>query len=32
MRQGSVHMVFNTGAALLDAIGLAVVSKEREGT
>lgn len=25
-------MVFNTGAALLDAIVLAVVSKEREGT
>ena len=26
------NMVFNTGAALLDAIVLAVVSKEREGT
>ena len=25
-------MVFNTGAALLDAIVLAVVSKEEEGT
>ena len=25
-------MVFNTGAALLDAIVLAVVSKEAEGT
>ena len=25
-------MVFNTGAALLDAIVLAVVSKENEGT
>ena len=25
-------MVFNTGAALLDAVVLAVVSKEREGT
>ena len=25
-------MVFNTGAALLDAIVLAVVSKETEGT
>ena len=25
-------MVFNTGAALLDAIVLAVVSREREGT
>ena len=25
-------MVFNTGAALLDAIVLAVVSKEQEGT
>ena len=25
-------MVFNTGAALLDAIGLAVVSKEIDGT
>ena len=24
-------MVFNTGAALLDAVVLAVVSKEREG-
>ena len=30
--QGSVHMVFNTGAALLDAVVLAVVSKEKEGT
>ena len=26
------YMVFNTGAALLDAIVLAVVSKEPEGT
>lgn len=26
------HMVFNTGAALLDAIVLAVVSREQEGT
>ncbi len=25
-------MVFNTGAALLDAIVLAVVSREKEGT
>ena len=25
-------MVFNTGAALLDAVVLAVVSKEKEGT
>ena len=25
-------MVFNTGAALLDAIVLAVVSKEKDGT
>ena len=25
-------MIFNTGAALLDAIVLAVVSKEKEGT
>ena len=32
LRQGSVHMVFNTGAALLDAVVLAVVSKEKEGT
>ena len=30
--KGSEHMVFNTGAALLDAIVLAVVSKETEGT
>ena len=29
---GSDEMVFNTGAALLDAIVLAVVSKEEEGT
>ena len=28
----SEYMVFNTGAALLDAIVLAVVSKEEEGT
>lgn len=28
----SIDMVFNTGAALLDAIVLAVVSKEVEGT
>lgn len=26
------HMIFNTGAALLDAIVLAVVSREEEGT
>ena len=32
LKQGSEHMVFNTGAALLDAIVLAVVSKEKEGT
>lgn len=30
--KGSETMVFNTGAALLDAIVLAVVSKEKEGT
>ena len=30
--EGSEIMVFNTGAALLDAIVLAVVSKEKEGT
>lgn len=30
--QRSENMVFNTGAALLDAIVLAVVSREREGT
>ena len=29
---GDVRMVFNTGAALLDAVVLAVVSKEKEGT
>jgi len=28
----SGNMIFNTGAALLDAIVLAVVSKEKEGT
>lgn len=32
IRKGSDTMVFNTGAALLDAIVLAVVSKENEGT
>ncbi len=32
MRKGSEDMVFNTGAALLDAIVLAVVSKEEQGT
>ena len=31
-RDGSDDMVFNTGAALLDAIVLAVVSMEEEGT
>lgn len=31
-RKGRDGMVFNTGAALLDAIVLAVVSKEPEGT
>ena len=31
-RTGAGNMVFNTGAALLDAIVLAVVSKEEEGT
>ena len=31
-KEGSEGMVFNTGAALLDAIVLAVVSKEQEGT
>lgn len=30
--RGDICMVFNTGAALLDAIVLAVVSKEEEGT
>ena len=30
--EGVVFMVFNTGSALLDAIVLAVVSKEPEGT
>lgn len=30
--KGSEYMVFNTGAALLDAIVLAVVSREEEGT
>ena len=30
--KGVQTMVFNTGAALLDAIVLAVVSKEPEGT
>ena len=30
--KGSESMVFNTGAALLDAIVLAVVSREDEGT
>lgn len=32
MEEGGSWMVFNTGAALLDAIVLAVVSKEEEGT
>ena len=31
-RKGAKGMVFNTGAALLDAIVLAVVSKEKTGT
>ena len=31
-KQRSENMVFNTGAALLDAIVLAVVSREKEGT
>ena len=31
-RKGVYRMVFNTGAALLDAIVLAVVSHEPEGT
>lgn len=31
-RKGVEQMVFNTGAALLDAIVLAVVSQEEEGT
>ena len=31
-RKGVYRMVFNTGAALLDAIVLAVVSSETEGT
>jgi Predicted transcriptional regulators len=31
-RRGADNMVFNTGAALLDAIVLAVVSVEKEGT
>lgn len=31
-RKGVYRMVFNTGAALLDAIVLAVVSSESEGT
>lgn len=31
-KKRSEHMVFNTGAALLDAIVLAVVSEEEEGT
>lgn len=30
-REGAKGMVFNTGAALLDAIVLAVVAKEPEG-
>ena len=32
MEKGEVWMVFNTGAALLDAIVLSVVSKEKGGT
>lgn len=31
-KKGVIYMVFNTGAALLDAIVLAVVSHEPEGT
>ena len=31
-KKGVIYMVFNTGAALLDAIVLAVVSHEKEGT
>jgi len=31
-KKGVIYMVFNTGAALLDAIVLAVVSHEAEGT
>ena len=31
-KKGVIYMVFNTGAALLDAIVLAVVSHEQEGT
>jgi len=31
-KDGSENMVFNTGAALLDAIVLAVVSREQSGT
>ncbi len=31
-KKGVIYMVFNTGAALLDAIVLAVVSHETEGT
>ncbi len=32
IKNGSEDMVFNTGAALLDAVVLAVVSKEMKGT
>ena len=32
MGKGEIWMVFNTGAALLDAIVLSVVSKEKDGT
>lgn len=31
-QKGGPDMIFNTGAALLDAIVLAVVSREKEGT
>ena len=32
LKKGEDLMVFNTGAALLDAIVLSVVSKEKDGT
>ena len=31
-QKGGLDMIFNTGAALLDAIVLAVVSREQQGT
>ena len=31
-QKGGPDMIFNTGAALLDAIVLAAVSREKEGT